>query len=144
MKLTITLEDFNNKVLNHKNAIESKEELELFLLRAKALLGSDGLHSSILEDDSINNGTKNVLGDIVNLLTFIKAEERPKTIKQRVFEQMESIGWSLDDFEETLEYHKDTMNSNLDLDIQFDKEDDTTYMYQFMIDFLDSLDKINE
>lgn len=58
-----------------------------------------------------------------------------------VFKEMESIGWSLDDFFEVYEAHKDTLGQILrEFEEGEREEDEMVWMSQFVGDFLDCLE----
>ena len=59
------------------------------------------------------------------------------TLFDKAFEVMEGMGWNVEDFQATLNYHVENM-----LFIANAEERDVTYMCQFMLDFLEAINTI--
>ncbi|MBD5086459.1 MAG: hypothetical protein HDT32_03765 [Clostridiales bacterium] len=67
-----------------------------------------------------------------------------KKILQATFDKMESIGWSLDDFKEVYNVHKNYLGDVLE---KFEngeiEENELVWCAQFLCDFLDCLEEID-
>lgn len=67
-----------------------------------------------------------------------------KKILQKIFDKMESIGWTLDDFKDTYGVHKGYLGEVLD---KFEngeiEENELVWCAQFMCDFLDCLEELD-